>query len=191
MSTDDLKRRRFLLRATGTVGGLCAAAAAYPLLASMAPSERAKAGGAPTEAGTDELPEGELRVVGWRGRPVYILRRSPEMVRALARHDDLLADPKSLESIQPEYCRNALRSIRPEYFVGMGVCTHLGCSPILRAHEASEELGPQWPGGFLCPCHGSRFDLAGRVFKNVPAPTNLEIPPHRYVSDTKLVVGTE
>lgn len=191
VSDKDKSRRRFLLRATGAVGGLYALAAAYPFVASMEPSERAKAAGAPVEAQTGGLAEGEMRVVAWRGRPVWILRRSPQMVQALTRHDNLLADPESRASVQPAYCHNPDRSIRPEYFVAVGVCTHLGCSPTLRLDRGSDELGAGWPGGFFCPCHGSKFDLAGRVFKSVPAPVNLEIPPYRYIADSTLVIGVD
>ena len=190
-SGEDRPRRRFLLRATGAVGGLCALAAAYPFVASMEPSERAKAAGAPVETRTGGLAVGELRVVAWRGRPVWILRRGPQMLEELTRHDNLLADPDSRASEQPAYCHNSGRSIKPEYFVAVGVCTHLGCSPTLRLDRGSEELGAGWPGGFFCPCHGSKFDLAGRVFKSVPAPVNLEIPPHRYLADSTLVIGVD
>lgn len=188
---DVKRRRRFLLGATGAAGGLATAAVAYPLLASLAPSERARAAGAPVEANTAGMAEGELKVVGWRSRPVFILRRSPQMLQQLRGHDALLADPDSRESIQPATCRNPGRSIRPQILVAMGVCTHLGCSPTLRTDAGSAELGADWPGGFFCPCHGSKFDLAGRVFRSVPAPTNLEIPPHRYLSETVLLIGKD
>lgn len=184
-------RRRFLLNATSTVGGVLVAATAYPFLASMAPSERARAAGAPVDASAAGLADGELRTVEWRGKPVWILKRSATMLAQLNQHDSLLADPVSHASEQPPYCRNATRSIKPDIFVAVGICTHLGCSPSLRIGEASAELGANWPGGFFCPCHGSKFDLAGRVFQGVPAPTNLEIPPYHYVDDTRLVIGAD
>lgn len=185
-------RRRFLLNTTVVLGSAYTVAAAYPFLASLAPSERAKAAGAPVEADIANLATGEMRTVAWRGKPVWILRRTPEMLAGLARHDDLLADPNSSNSLQPDYCRNPDRSPRPDVFVCVGVCTHLGCSPTLRIDpEARADLGGDWPGGFLCPCHGSKFDLAGRVFKAVPAPTNLDIPPYRYISDTRLLIGED
>ncbi|MGE5468311.1 MAG: ubiquinol-cytochrome c reductase iron-sulfur subunit [Ignavibacteria bacterium] len=184
-------RRRFLLRVTAAVGGVYTAAAAWPFLASLAPSARARAEGAPVEADLAGIAPGELQVVAWRGKPVWVLRRTPEMLAALAGHDAELADPNSDQtSQQPAYCRNATRAIQPEWFVCIGICTHLGCSPTLVPREASGSLGP-WPGGFLCPCHGSKFDLAGRVFRNVPAPTNLEIPPYRYLTPTRLRIGEE
>jgi ubiquinol-cytochrome c reductase iron-sulfur subunit len=174
---DNAGRRRFLLRATSGIGCAYVAAAAYPMLASFAPSARARAAGAPVEVDIEGLGEGELRTVAWRGKPVWILERTPAMLAGLNRHDDLLADPTSRQPQQPAYCDNPTRSIEPGIFVCVGVCTHLGCSPTLRVGEAGDELGANWPGGFFCPCHGSKFDLAGRVFKRVPAPTNLEIPP--------------
>lgn len=182
-------RRRFLLRATTTLGWAYAAAAAYPFFASMAPSARARAAGAPVEAELTGIGNGELRTVAWRGKPVWILRRTPAMLIALGQHDQLLADPNSTTDQQPDYCRNRTRSIKDEWFVCLGICTHLGCSPTLRPTEGSPDLGADWPGGFFCPCHGSKFDLAGRVFKGVPAPTNLEIPPYRYLAPTRVLIG--
>ena len=157
----------------------------------MMPSERALAAGAPVEADLAGLRDGDLRVVGWRGKPVWLLKRSSSMLDQLGNHDTLLTDPQSQTDQQPAYCRNSTRSIRPEIFIAIGICTHLGCSPTLRLDAASSELGIGWPGGFFCPCHGSKFDLAGRVFKNVPAPTNLEIPPHRYLDDSRILVGDD
>jgi ubiquinol-cytochrome c reductase iron-sulfur subunit len=181
-------RRRFLLRVTAGLGGIYTLAAAYPFLASMAPSARARAEGAPVEADIAGIAAGELQTVAWRGKPVWILRRTPQMLALLSNHDDLLADPQSREtSQQPSYCKNPARSIQPEWFVCIGICTHLGCSPTARL---AQEAG-QWPGGFFCPCHGSKFDLAGRVFKNVPAPLNLEIPPYRYLSPSRLLIGED
>ena len=184
-------RRRFLLAATSTLGGLCAVASALPFIDSMMPSERALAAGAPVEADLAGLRDGDLRVVGWRGKPVWLLKRSASMLEQLGNHDALLVDPQSQIDQQPSYCRNTTRSIRPEILIAIGICTHLGCSPTLRLDAASSELGSGWPGGFFCPCHGSKFDLAGRVFKNVPAPTNLEIPPHRYLGDSRILLGDD
>jgi ubiquinol-cytochrome c reductase iron-sulfur subunit len=148
--------------------------------------------GASVEVDIGGLAPGEVRTVEWRGKPVWILRRTPEMLAGLAGLDDQLADPKSLRDQQPEYARNTHRSINEEVLVTVGICTHLGCSPnVVPAGTANPSVGSDWAGGFFCPCHGSTFDLAGRVFKNKPAPTNLEIPPHKYVSATKLLVGED
>jgi ubiquinol-cytochrome c reductase iron-sulfur subunit len=187
----DLERRRLLLRASAGVGGAYVLAAAYPFLASLAPSARARAAGAPVEADASGLADGELRTTEWRGQPVWILKRSPAMLAGLTKHDPLLADPDSHVPQQPAYCQNATRSIKPELFVAVGICTHLGCSPTLRIGETSAELGASWPGGFFCPCHGSKFDLAGRVFKGVPAPTNLVVPRHEYLSATRILIGED
>jgi len=187
----DKGRRHFLVRATAGVGGAYVVAAAYPMLASLAPSARARAAGAPVEANIDGLAEGEMRTVAWRGKPVWIMRRSPAELAGLGRHDGLLADPDSKVPQQPANCDNPTRSIKPGIFVCVGICTHLGCSPTLRVGETGAELGANWPGGFFCPCHGSKFDLAGRVFKGVPAPTNLEVPPYRYVDASHIVIGEE
>lgn len=187
-----LARRRLLLQTTSATGGAIALWATWPFLESLAPSERAKAAGAPVQASFAGLGEGEMQTVEWRGKPVWILRRSPAMLAALGKHDDLLSDPQSLRDQQPEYCRNPTRSIKPGVLVVVGICTHLGCSPLLRpVGPGAEDLGADWPGGFLCPCHGSKFDLAARVFRNVPAPSNLEVPPHRYVADTSIVIGED
>jgi ubiquinol-cytochrome c reductase iron-sulfur subunit len=184
-------RRRFLLRATSAFGCAYALAAAYPFVASLAPSAGARAAGAPVDVDLGGIGGGELRTVAWRGKPLWILRRTPAMLAALGQHDELLADPVSHADQQPEYCRNSARSIEPEWFVCVGLCTHLGCSPTLRLVDDGNALGANWPGGFFCPCHGSKFDLAGRVFKDVPAPTNLEIPPHRYLTPTRIVIGED
>jgi len=189
---DPKTRRQFLLEATVAVGAAYTAATVYPFLASMAPSERAKAAGAPVQADVAEVDPGEMKTVLWRGKPVWLLRRTPAMLAGLTEHDSLLADPESARSEQPQYCDNVDRSSRPDLFVCVGVCTHLGCSPTLRIDpEAEVDLGASWPGGFFCPCHGSKFDLAGRVFKGVPAPTNLVIPPYRYLNATRLVIGED
>lgn len=188
---NDKRRRRFLLRTTVGVGGAYVLGAAYPMLASLAPSARALAAGAPVEADIQDLAEGDLRTLAWRGKPVWIMRRTPGELAGLGRHDELLADPNSKVPQQPANCANPTRSIKPSIFVCVGICTHLGCSPSLRVGETGAELGADWPGGFFCPCHGSKFDLAGRVFKGVPAPTNLEVPPHRYVDAEHIVIGDD
>ena len=176
----------------GAVGGV---AAAVPFVSSFAPSERARAAGAPVQVDIGDLKPGEKRTVEWRGKPVWIIRRTPEQVAALAKNDAELADPKSLrkpDELTPAYARNEARSIRSEFFVGVGICSHLGCSPSDKFTPGPQpSLPDNWQGGFLCPCHGSTFDLAGRVFKNKPAPDNLEVPPHMYVSDTVLLIGED
>jgi ubiquinol-cytochrome c reductase iron-sulfur subunit len=185
---DNAERRRWLAAASVT-GGVGAVGISVPFVASLAPSERARALGAPVEFDVPAVRPAELATVEWRGKPVWILRRTPPMLAALARHDDWLADPRSQRDQQPAYARNALRSIKPEIAVMTAICTHLGCVPTFRPAPGAEDIGPDWPGGFYCPCHGSKFDLAGRVFKNVPAPRNLEVPPHRYRTETLLVIG--
>lgn len=190
-SSCDCERRQ-LLAAAGAVGGAGAAATALPFLASLAPSERAKSAGAPVEVDIGNLAPGSLMVVEWRGKPVWIMRRTRAMLDALAGHDKALADPDSTVEQQPGYARNAHRSARPDVFVAVGICTHLGCSPVEVPEGGSNPSVPDdWQGGFFCPCHGSTFDLAGRVYRNKPAPTNLEVPPHRYLSDTRLVIGED
>ena len=174
----DLKRRRMLIAATSAVGAVGVGFAAVPFLASWNPSARAKAAGAPAEADISKLESGQLLRVKWRGKPVWIVRRTESNLADLASLDSELADPNSEQPQQPSYCQNPTRSIKPEYLVAVGICTHLGCSPTYRPDVAPEDLGPDWKGGFFCPCHGSRFDLAGRVFSGVPAPTNLVVPPH-------------
>jgi ubiquinol-cytochrome c reductase iron-sulfur subunit len=183
-------RRQFLAIATGAVGGIGLVATAIPFVASMTPSERAKAGGAPTEVDLSGIAPGNLSTVEWRGKPVWILHRTPEMLATLGKHDAALVDPASKEEQQPPYARNATRSVRPEFLVLTAICTHLGCIPSFRPEPGAPDLGASWPGGFYCPCHGSRFDLAGRVFQNVPAPRNLEVPPYAYVGN-KLIVGQD
>lgn len=185
------RERRRLVLATSAAGAAATVATAIPFLASMAPSERTKSAGAPVEADVAKLPPGELLTIEWRGKPVWILHRSAEMVASLGKTESLVADPASSRSAQPAYCLNSARSARPEYFVAVAICTHLGCVPGFRPDVAPADLGPDWVGGFYCPCHGSRFDLAGRVFKNVPAPENLEVPPYRYLADGRLLVGED
>jgi len=188
----DTRKRKFLIAATTAFGGVAAAGVAVPLVMSMLPSARAKAAGAPVEVDISKVEPGMLLTVEWRGKPVWIVNRTKEMLDLLAKHDDQLSDPKSEQPQQPDYCKNATRSIKPEYLVAVGICTHLGCSPSEKLKLGSESgLGADWPGGFFCPCHGSRFDLAARVYKNVPAPINLEIPPHQYLSDAKLLIGVD
>lgn len=183
------EERRLWLMASSAVGGAGLVATAVPFVASMAPSERARALGAPVEVEIQGLRPGELRTVEWRGQPVFVLRRSTEMLESLRRHDDLLADPGSRRSDQPAYAVNAERSIKPEVSVMVAVCTHLGCIPTFRPTPGAADIGESWPGGFYCPCHGSKFDFAGRVFKNVPAPTNLVVPPYHFASETTLLIG--
>ena len=176
----------------GTLGGV---AVAVPFVSSFAPSERAKAAGAAVEVDIGGLREGEMTTVEWRGKPVWILKRSPEQVASLKATDALVADPKSLrkpDELTPEYARNEHRSRKPEILVAVGICSHLGCSPTAKLVAGPQASVPDnWQGGFFCPCHGSTFDLAGRVFKNVPAPDNLEVPPHMYLSDSKLLIGED
>ena len=185
------KDRRLWITAATVAGGTGLVASAVPFVASLAPSERVRALGAPVEVELQAIQPGEVRIVEWRGKPVFVLRRSQDMLDALARHDDLLADPTSRRSIQPEPTRNALRSLVPGMVVLEGVCTHLGCIPSFRPTPGAPDIGASWPGGFYCPCHGSKFDFAGRVFKNVPAPTNLTVPPHEFIPDSKLLIGSE
>jgi len=187
----DTRKRKFLIAATSAVGGVAVAGVAVPLVMSMLPSARAKAAGAPVEVDISKVEPGMLLTVEWRGKPVWIVNRTQEMLELLAKHDDQLADAKSEQPQQPDYCKNANRSIKPEYLVAVGICTHLGCSPTYRKDVGAADLGGDWPGGFFCPCHGSRFDLAARVYKGVPAPTNLVIPPHQYLSDAKLLIGVD
>jgi len=185
----DEKRRQFLLAATSTVGAVGVAAAATPFLSSWLPSERAKAAGAPVQVDISQLLPGIMMTVAWRGKPVWILHRTKAQLQALSGHDESLRDPNSKVHQQPDYATNVHRSIRPEILVLIGICTHLGCSP--KYTPESTELGPNWPGGFYCPCHGSTFDLAGRVFEGVPAPINLQVPPYRFETDNTIVIGEE
>jgi len=190
MPTDP--QRRTWMAMTAAMGGAAAVAAAYPFAASFAPSERARAAGGPVDVDVSNLPPGATMVVEWRGKPVWVVHRTPEMVAALQGHDAELADPDSSRNQQPGYAKNAARSIKPEFFVAVGICTHLGCSPTsVPGGTGNPGLPADWPGGFFCPCHGSTFDGAGRVFKNKPAPSNLEVPPHRYASATQLVIGDD
>lgn len=190
MSEPDLQRR-ILVAATAGAGGIAAVTTAVPFVESFAPSEAAKAAGAPVETEISDLGPGKMKTVEWRGKPVWILHRNDAMLASLDRDKALLADPLSHQSQQPEYATNPARSARPPFFVAIGICTHLGCVPTFRPEPGAPDLGADWPGGFYCPCHGSKFDLAGRVFKNVPAPLNLVVPPYEFISDGKLRIGTD
>ena len=187
----DCGRRRLLV-ATATAGGVAGVAATVPFVASMMPSERAKAAGAPVEVDISKLAPGQMMTVEWRGKPVWIINRTPEMLASLAKVSGEMADPKSDKPMQPDYCKNDTRSIKPEILVAVGICTHLGCSPTEKFKTGAESgIDADWPGGFICPCHGSTFDLAGRVYKSKPAPENLEIPPHMYLGDAKILIGED
>ena len=175
----------------GAVGGM---AAAVPFVASLTPSDRARAAGAPVEVDIGALKPGEKMVVEWRGKPVWVVRRTPEQLKSLEKTESQVADPKSQRNQYPTppYAKNQARSIKPEVFVAVGICSHLGCSPSDKFQPGPQpSLPDDWQGGFLCPCHGSTFDLAGRVYKNKPAPDNLEVPPHMYLSDSKLLIGDD
>ncbi|MDF0605472.1 ubiquinol-cytochrome c reductase iron-sulfur subunit [Neisseriaceae bacterium TC5R-5] len=187
----DKGRRRFLTVATSAVGGVAVVGMATPFVLSFFPSERAKAAGAPVEVDVSKIEAGQKINVEWRGKPVWLLNRTPEQLKSLPTLDARLVDPASELPQQPVYCQNGHRSIKPELLVAVGICTHLGCSPTYRPDIAPADLGPEWVGGFYCPCHGSKFDLAARVFKGVPAPKNLEIPPHKYLSNTRLLIGDD
>jgi len=196
-STPDKKtesERRTWLIACGAAGGVAAAATAVPLLTSMAPSEKARSAGAPVEVDIADIPPGGMKTVEWRGKPVWIVRRTPEMLASLEKIETDLADPNSARTAfpVPDYAKNRHRSIKPEFLVTVGICTHLGCSPVTKFETGNQPgLGTDWQGGFFCPCHGSTFDHAGRVYANKPAPDNLEVPRHMYLSDTRLVVGKD
>src|SRR3981081_4139420 len=187
----DNKKRRFLIGATSVVGGIGAAAAAVPFAMSFWPSERAKAAGAPVEQDIGKLEPGQQIKVEWRGKVVWIINRTPAMLATLPKLDDRVADPQSEGDAHAPSAKNKDRSRKPEIFVAVGIGTHLGCSPTFRPEIAPSDLGPDWLGGFFCPCHQSKFDLAGRVFKGVPAPTNLYIPPYKFLSDSQIVIGED
>ncbi|RLA21007.1 MAG: ubiquinol-cytochrome c reductase iron-sulfur subunit [Gammaproteobacteria bacterium] len=187
----DRSKRQFLTTALTVVGAVGTGYIAVPFLSQMQPSTKAKAAGAPVEIDISKMETGQLIRAAWRGKPVWVLNRTPEVLEILAEQTDKLADPLSLESNQPESSNNEFRSIKPEIFIAVGLCTHLGCSPTFRPEIAPNDLGEDWKGGFFCPCHGSGFDLAGRVFRGVPAPTNLDVPPHRYMSETRIIIGDE
>lgn len=187
----DQGKRQFLVAATTVAGGVAAGAAAVPFVASMMPSERAKAAGAPVEVDLSVLAPGERVTVEWQGKPVWIVRRTKEMLETIRSNDGNVADPASKKKMQPAYATNEMRAIKDEYLVVVGICTHLGCSPVSKFAKQAEAFDPNWQGGFYCPCHGSLFDLAGRVYKNKPAPDNLVVPPHKYLSDTRIVIGED
>lgn len=189
---DNNKRRFLTIAATSAVAAVGAVGAAVPFIASWNPSARAKAAGAPVEAEFSKLQPGQMMRVEWRGKPVWIVHRTDQNLKDLSALTDNLRDPASaIKDSQPTYAVNEGRSIKPEYSILVGICTHLGCSPTYRPELAPADLGEKWRGGFFCPCHGSTFDLAGRVYKNVPAPTNLEVPPHMYLSDTRVIIGVD
>lgn len=186
----DLDKRNFLI-ATSAVGALGCAAVAVPFIKSMTPSERAKAAGAPVEVDISKIEPGKMITAEWRGKPVWIVNRTDEMTAELSRHNDQLSDPNSdVLSQQPAYCKNANRAIKPNLAVIVGICTHLGCSPTAKL-QANGDMGENWTGGFFCPCHGSKFDLSGRVFKGSPAPINLVVPPYKYLTDNTLLIGVD
>jgi len=191
LQADDADRRRWLA-ATGAAGGAAMLATSVPFVSSLAPSERARAAGGPVEVDIGDLAPGEMRTVEWRGKPVWIVRRTAQMLAALRGHDANLVDPASKAPQQPAYAANEARALRPDVFVAIGICTHLGCSPTaVPEGSANPSVPADWPGGFFCPCHGSTFDGAGRVYRNVPAPSNLEVPPYRFASATRLVIGDD
>ena len=189
----DPSRRRFLTTAATVVGGAGAIATAVPFISTLTPSARARAIGAPVEVDISQIKPGELQRFKWQGKPVWVLRREDSQLETLPELDDEVRDPGSEEPQQPDYARNENRSIKPEFLIVVGLCTHLGCSPTYVPREEAESKGlpPDWKGGFFCPCHGSRFDLAGRVFKDVPAPRNLLVPPHQYLSDSRVLIGDD
>ncbi|NJD32045.1 MAG: ubiquinol-cytochrome c reductase iron-sulfur subunit [Gammaproteobacteria bacterium] len=187
----DTGRRHFLTVATIATGAVGAAFAAVPFLASWQPRARAKAMGAPVEVDLSKVEPGAMVKVEWRGKAIYIVNRTPQMLEQLKGHDDRLRDPESKESDQPAFAKNVDRSMKPEWLVLVGVCTHLGCAPLDKFTAGDVTVAADWPGGFFCPCHGSKFDLSGRVFKDVPAPTNLPVPPYSFLSDTRILIGAE
>ena len=187
----DCGRRRLVV-STAAVGGLGALTALVPFVSSMLPSERAKAAGAPVEVDISKLEPGQMMTVEWRGKPVWIINRNKDMLESLPKLDGQVADPKSDKKMQPDNCKNETRSIKPEIMVAVGICTHLGCSPSAKFKKGADEgMAADWLGGFLCPCHGSTFDFAGRVYKSKPAPDNLEVPPHYYIADGRILIGEE
>lgn len=195
LSAELNKERRTWLIATSVMGGIGGTALVLPMVSTFAPSEKAKAAGAPVEMDVTGMVPGEMRTVEWRGKPVWVVRRTPDQLSGLTKNDGNLADPKSErtpDALTPAYARNEQRSIKEEYLVVVGICSHLGCSPLAKFETGAQpSLPTDWAGGFLCPCHGSTFDLAGRVYKNKPAPDNLEVPPHMYLTDTKILIGED
>ena len=187
----DSERRRFLTGTVAVVGGAGAAAVAVPFLASWTPSERAKAAGAPVQVDVSKLEPGQRTTVEWRKKPVWIVRRTPEMLATLNDVESRLADPNSERPQQPDYVVNEFRSLNPEFLVMLGVCTHLGCAPAFRPEVSDVTMGADWLGGFFCPCHGSRFDLSGRVYSGQPAPSNMEVPPYKFLDDNTVLIGED
>lgn len=187
----DDSKRQFLTSALTVVGAIGTGYLAVPFLAQMQPSVKTLAAGAPVEVDLSKMETGQLLRVAWRGKPVWILNRTPAALENIKSVKDQLSDPESNQSVQPANAKNEFRSIKPEIFVAVGLCTHLFCSPTYRPELAPHDIGADWKGGFFCPCHGSKFDLAGRVYSGVPAPINLEVPPHRYISDKQLIIGEE
>jgi len=187
----DTGRRHFLTVATVATGAVGAGFVAVPFLSSWKPSARAKAMGAPVEVDVSKLEPGAMLKVEWRGKAIFVLYRTPQMLALLEGVDGSLRDPESKESEQPDFATKPERALKPEYLVLVGVCTHLGCAPLDKFTPGDVTVGPDWPGGFFCPCHGSKFDISGRVFKDVPAPTNLAVPPYQFVSDTRILIGAE
>ena len=184
-------RRRFLVLTTAGAGGLAAAGVAAPFVASWFPSEKAKAAGAPVEIDVSKLEAGQILTAEWQGKPIWVVNRTDQQLKDLKGLNGVLTDPNSEVNHQPEDCKNETRSIKPNVLVAIGICTHLGCSPTYRPDIAPADLVAEWKGVFLCPCHGSKFDIAGRVYAGAPAPTNLVVPPHKYLSDTTILVGDE
>ncbi|WP_286975832.1 ubiquinol-cytochrome c reductase iron-sulfur subunit [Pseudomonas sp.] len=193
MSNDGVNagRRRFLVAATSVVGAAGAVGAAVPFVGSWFPSAKAKAAGAPVKVNVSKVEPGQQMIAEWRGQPVFIVRRTEEILGNLGKIHDRVADPESKASVQPTYVDPVTRSIKPEVLLLIGICTHLGCSPTFRPEVAPADLGPEWVGGYFCPCHGSRYDMAGRVYKSQPAPLNLPVPPHSYETDEIIVVGVD
>jgi ubiquinol-cytochrome c reductase iron-sulfur subunit len=187
----DKGRRRVLVAATSVVGAVGVGFVAVPFISSMNPSAKARAAGAPVEADVSQLEPGALLRVKYRGQPIWVVHRTGDMLQALPTLEPKLVDPTSEVPQQPPYCQNPTRAIKPDYFVAIGICTHLGCSPTYRPEVAPDDLGQDWKGGWFCPCHGSKFDLAGRVYKGVPAPTNLVIPKHMYTNETTILIGQD
>jgi ubiquinol-cytochrome c reductase iron-sulfur subunit len=188
----DGAKRRFLLVTSSVLGGVATVATAAPFFVSMLPSARARAAGAPVEVDLARVEPGMMIRAEWRGQPIFVVHRTPEMLEDVKQMDPRVADPTSDASVQPKYAKNEYRSLKPDYLVLIGICTHLGCSPSDKLQPGTDSgLGPDWLGGFFCPCHGSKFDLAGRVLKDVPAPTNLKVPPYQFLSDSRILIGDD
>lgn len=185
----DLQRRKLLNIITGAVATVGTVFAMVPFIRSMLPNDLVKALGAPLEVSIKGLKQGELKVVEWRGKPIWIVRRNPSVISKLASNASLLADPDSKGSVQPDQAAGPARAINPEYLVLVGICTHLGCSPLYKPKAGDPAVGSDWEGGFFCPCHGSRFDMSGRVYKNMPAPSNLEVPPYKFTDTGDIIIG--